>query len=394
MRLRTMIILLLGVGLAVGALLLHYLYLGESITFILGGEGGAGTEVTTPMTVVALGVILTSIAVLLCWKILSLVIFFPQHLRNWRYRWAEKRRAKILGEGLQAMVLGLRDTQQKSFSSAADAGVAPAVNYYLAAAATEDDKRQTALLRKAAKADGDPMVQAMATARLRLKSNMPAEAAEVLRIAGAATHKASEPMRLLLEANERSGDIRGALDVAQHLLERDPSPMLRHRIGKLTSELLADAGNADAVRGLLGTVSKSGQSPAAIAIAAAKRLAAVGDEPGASAILAQALRQSPDIDTLEAISKYGSAELVQTALGNADELLRDQPGNTDLLRALADLAARAKLWGQARRMLEEALAIKEERGTYLRMAKLAEEEGKPGDEASRLYRLAAQAGEA
>lgn len=389
MRLRTLLVLLVGVGLAVAAWFLHILYFNETVQVIV-----RDLEIETPLTVILLVVILMAVAVIIGWKLLSLVIFFPHHLKNWRLRRGERRRAKILGEGLQAMVLGLPEIQQKSFASAADGGVAPAVTYYLAAAVADDDKKQTTLLRKAAKAEGDPMVQAMATAQLRLKSNMPAEAAEVLRIAGAATHKATQPMRLLLDANEKSGDIRGALDVAQQLLERDPSPMLRHRIGKLTSELLSSAGSPDDVRGLLGSVSKSGQSPAAIAVAAAKRLAAVQDEPGASAILAQAFKHSPDPEILEAISKHGSMELVQSALEKADDLLKDNPGNTELLRALADLATRAKLWGQARKLLEEALSIKEERGTYLRMAKLAEGEGKSMDEATRLYRLAAQAGEA
>ena len=393
MRLRTLLVLLVGVGLAAGAWLLHVFYLNEDVVLKF-GSGDSGIEVETPLTVIALGIILLSMLVMICWKIISLVIFFPQHLKNWRTRRAERRRTKVLGEGLRAMVLGLPEIQLKSFSSAADSGVSPAVTYYLAAAVSDDDKRQVNLLRKAAKAEGDPMVQAMATAQLRLKTNMPAEAAEVLRIAGAATHKANQPMRLLLEANEKSGDIRGALDVAQQLLERDPSPMLRHRIGKLTSEFLSEAGSPDAVRGLLGSVSKSGQSPSAIAVAAAKRLAAVNDEPGASTILAQALKQSPDTEILVAISKYGSDTLVQTSLGMADDLLKDNRNNTELLCALADLATRSKLWGQARKLLEEALSVREERAIYLRMAKLAEGEGKSTEESGRLYRLAAQAGEA
>ena len=391
MRMRSLLVLLVSVGLAVCAWLVHVYYLNEPVEIIL-ADREIGIE--TPLTVIALAVLLLAIVVIIGWKIISLVLFFPQHLKNWRYRRAERRRSKMLGDGLQAMVLGLRSNQLKHFSSAAEAGVSPATTYYLAASVADDEKRQQNLLRKAAKAEGDPMVQAMATARLRLMSNMPAGAAEVLRIAGAATHKATEPMRLLLEANEKSGDIRGALDVAQQLLERDPSPLLRHRIGKLTSELLQDAGSHDAVLGLLGSVSKSGQSPTSIAIAAAKRLAAVNDEEGASGILAQALKQGADADLLEAISRYGNMDLVKQALGMADDVLRENPGNTDLLRALADLATRASLWGQARKLLSDALDIKEERGTYLRMAKLAESEGRPPEEASRLYRMAAQAGEA
>ena len=145
------------------------------------------------------------------------------------------------------------------------------------------------------------------------------------------------------------------------------------------------------MRGLLGTVNKHGSSPSAISVAAARRLAAVNDYPGASAILAQTLKQAPDPDVLEAIANIGDQELVRRTLSQADTMLSEHPNNTELMRSLADLAIREKLWGQARKLLEDALAIKEERNTYLRLARLAEAEGKSADETNRLYRLAAQA---
>ena len=238
MKLRTLIILLLGFGLAIGAWALHILYLDKIVEFRL---ISTNIVIATPLTVVVIALLFFSVVAILGWKLVSLILFFPYHAKNWKIRRAERRQSRLLSDGLQAIVLGLKDAQHKSFVTAADAGVSPVVTYYLAAAVAKDDKRQAALLRKAAKADGDPMIQAMATAQARLKDNLPAEAAEVLRIAGAATHKATQPLRLLLEACEKSGDIRSALDVAQQLLERDPSPSLRHRIGELTSTLLEDA---------------------------------------------------------------------------------------------------------------------------------------------------------
>lgn len=391
MRLKSIFIFLFGLGLAIGYWVLHAFYLNKVVQIRV-----VGLVFETPLSVLILAMLAASFVVIIAFKILSLIIFFPSHLRNWKNRWKEKRRNKMLTEGLQAMVLGVKKAQHKNFLSAADAGIAPATTYYLAAAMAADETKQANLLRKAAKADGDPMVKAMAVARTHLLANQPTDAAEVLRIAGAATHKATQPMKLLLEANEKSGDIRGAIDVATNLLEREPSLMLRHHIGRLTSKLLEEAGTADDVHGLLGNVQKtpSSQNATAIAIAAAQRLAAVNDRPAASNILAQAYKQNTDPDLLEAIANYGSDELVEQALDGSEKMMAASPKDTALLRAIAELSIRKKLWGQSRKLLQNALEIRQERATYLQLAKLAEAEGLSIDEVNRLYREAAQLVEA
>lgn len=387
MRFKGTIVFLLGISLAVGYWVLHALYLYHLVELRL-----FGLVIETPVSVLILSTLVLSIVVMLLLKLLSLLIFFPSHLRNWKNRWNEKRRNRMLSDGLQAMVLGIKDSQYKHFLAAGDAGIEPATTYFLAAAMSTDQKKQSNLLRKAAKAEGDPMVKAMAVARARLLANQPADAAEVLRIAGAATHKAVQPMKLLLEATEKSGDIRGALDVATNLLDREKSPVLRHRVQQLTHKLLEEAGNAADVHGLLGNVYKStvSHNANAVAIAAAARLVAVNDRPAASTILAQALKQNADADLFEAIAEYGNDELVQQALARSENMMRTNPDDTSLMRAVAELTMRKQLWGQARRMLEQAIGIREERATYLQLAKLAEAEGLSSDEANRLYRQAAQ----
>ncbi|MBF2735001.1 MAG: hypothetical protein ISN26_02775 [Betaproteobacteria bacterium AqS2] len=376
-----------------GLLWLHFRYLNLPVEFSVGGAGDL-REVSTNLGVIVLVAILGSVVLLVAWKLFYLLAFLPLHLKQWNVRRKERRRMQNVSDGLQALVLGDGDAQRKNFSAAGAAGVAPAVSYYLAALAAPDSSKRQGLLKKAAGADGDPMIQAMATAQMRINASMPGEAAEVLRMAGAATSKANRPLSLLLEACEKSGDIRGALDVAQTLLERSPSPLLRQRIGHLAGELLKNEGSPDAIRGLVGSVRKSHpSSPTSIAIAAAKRLAAVKDEAGASNILGQAWSQSQDAEILAAIAKHGSAELVQKILGQSDELLRRQPDDLELMCALADLAMREKILGQARKLLADALRLKESRPVYLRLARLAELEGKATEESGRLYRLAAQAGD-
>lgn len=377
--------MLLGIAIVLGGWILHVRYLNVPITIDV-----ADKEIETPLTVLLFGVVLVSLAIILGWKVFSLIVFFPAHLRNWKRRRNEHKRLNYLVEGLQSMVLGVKPNQHKSFLAAADAGIAPAVTYYLAAATADSEKKRNMLLRKATAGDGDPMVKAMASAQGRLSANLPGEAAEVLRIAGATTNKAVQPMKMLLDANEKSGDIRGALDVAQHLLDRDPSPALRAHIGKLTGQLLADAGNADDVRGLLGKVGKSSSSATSVTVAAADRLAAVHDTQGASAILTKVLEQDPYAETFNAIARHGNDELVRQALARSDKSLQDNSKDVALLRSIAALAMREQLWAQARKLLEKALAIHEDRPTYLQLAKLAEAEGKGQEEVNRLYRMAAQ----
>lgn len=384
MKLRSIIYVLAGILLAGGAWVLHVTYLNQTITLAV-----LGFKAEPPLSLAILALVILSIVLLLGWKLLSLILFFPYHLNRWHRSIREKRRVRLISDGLQSMVLGVTSSQHKSLKAAGDAGVAPASSYYLAAAATSDEKTQVSLLRKAAKADGDPMVQAMATARMRLHENLPAEACEVLRAAGAATHKANQPLRLLLEALERSGDSRGALDVAQTLLARDPSPSLSNLVSKLTSDLLKDAGNPDDVRGLLGSVSK-GNGSGAFALAAAKQLAAVNDIEGATAVLMQAWKQNKEPQILEAIAKHGSQDAVKKLLGQTDSLLGKKPADPDLMCAFAELAMREKIFGQARKLLNEALELSPKRSIYLSLARLADLEGKSSEETNRLYKLAAQ----
>ena len=387
MRLRSLLLLLIGILLAGGAWILHVIYLDQTITIEL-----AGFKATPPLSLAILSLVILAIVLVLCWKLVSLILFFPYHLKRWHSNMREKRRVKVIGEGLQSMVLGVTLNQYKSFKAAGDAGVAPASSYYLAAAASTDEKTQASLLRKAAKSEGEPMVQAMATARMRLKENLPAEACEVLRTAGAATNKANQPLRLLLEALERTGDNRGALDVAQTLLARDPSPALSRRVHQITSELLKDAGNPDDVHGLLGSFAKLNGS-SAFALAAAKQLVAVNDVEGATSLLLQAWKQSREPETLEAIAKHGNSEAVKKVLAQTDDVLAADPGNPDLMCAFAELAMREKLYGQARKLLNDALKIKAKRSIYLSFARLADAEGKSSEESNRLYKLAAQTSE-
>lgn len=392
MRAKVLLVIFLTLAVLLGLLWLHFAYLNRTIEISLDDAVGGQLLMTSNLGLVSLSMVIGSIVLLIAWKLFYLLAFLPMHLRHWNTRRKERKRLQNIGAGLQAMVVGDAEEQRKNFNAVADAGVAPAAFYYMAAsAATEETKRRN-LLKKAAGAEGEPMIQAMATAQLRLNANMPAEAAEVLRVAGAATAKASRPLAMLLEACEQSGDIRSALDVAQTLLERNPSPPLQRRIGRLAGELLKNEGNPEAIHGLIGAERKSHpSSPVSIALAAAQRLAAVNDEKRASNVLSQAWSQSQDTEVLEAIAKYGSAELVSKILEQSDDLLRSRSDDIDLMCALADLATREQIWGQARKLLKDALRIKETRAVYLRLAKLAESEGKSSDESNRLFRLAAQA---
>lgn len=394
MRAKVLLVIFLTLAVLLGLLWLHFTYLNRTIEISLDDAVGGQFLLTSNLGLVSLSMVIGSIVLLIAWKLFYLLAFLPMHLRHWNNRRKERKRLQNIGAGLQAMVVGDPEEQRKNFNAVADAGVAPAAFYYMAASAATEEAKRRSLLKKAAGAEGDPMIQAMATAQLRLNANMPAEAAEVLRVAGAATAKASRPLALLLEACEKSGDIRSALDVAQTLLERSPSPSppLQRRIGRLAGELLKNEGNPEAIHGLIGAERKSHpSSPVSIALAAAQRLAAVNDEKRASNVLSQAWSQSQDTEVLEAIAKYGSTELVNKILEQSDDLLRTRGDDVALMCALADLAVREQIWGQARKLLKDALRIKETRAVYLRLAKLAESEGKSNDESNRLFRLAAQA---
>ncbi len=383
MRWYAAIALAVGIAIATGVWLLHTLYLDVPIEIAVFDK-----TIVTSLTVAIMTGIIAALAIGLLLKMVSMVLFFPSHFMNWRVRRIERKRSSLLASGIRALAIGDQAAQHKSFAAAAEAGVEPALTYYMAAAAA-DQRRKEALLRRAASAAGDPIIKAMAEARSKLSAGRPADAAEILRLAGAGSSSLSGPLLLLLEACEQSGDLRGALDAAQRLLGKQPAqPALRARAGALTRRLLADARSPDEVRALIGTVSK-GRSPSSVAAAAASRLAAVRDEEGASAILSQALKHDVDAVLLEATAEYGSDKLVEASLKRGEELLAQQPDDADAHRAFGRLAMRSKLWGQARKAFERAVELQPDGQNYHSLAELAEKEGKSSEEVNRLYRRAA-----
>ena len=376
-------IIIIATILAIGVWLIHTLYLDVPVRMEIMGK-----IIETPLTVALLLAVVFALLLGLLWKVASLILFMPSHIKRWRSGRVERRRARILSDGIKALALGDQANQHKNFAAAAEAGIEPALTYYLAAAAA-DPRRKEALLRRAANAEGDPMIKAMADARAKLAAKRPAAAAETLRLAGAGNSDAHAPLMMLMESCEQSGDVRGALDAAQRLLRKQPAqPVLRAKAGSLTRRLLADAGNPEEVRTLIGTVNK-GKSPSSVAVAAASRLAAVDDRQGASQILAQAFRQDVDAALLEAIADHGSKKLVEEALAAGEKMQAEHPDDDDLLRAIGHLAMRSQLWGQARKALERAVELHPARHNFHSLAELAEKEGKSSEEVNRLYRRAA-----
>lgn len=382
MRIRTAASFALGVLVVLAAWLLHELYLDAPAQIT-----ALGYQITAPLTIVIVLALLLSFAAGLVWRLFSAVVFFPAHVRQWQARRLDRKRTRTLTEGIKSMVLGNPQGQLRNFTSAGDAGVEPALTYYVAAKATEGERKE-ALLRKAENSDGEPLVKAMAGAQARLDDGSPGEAAEILRLSGAAMCGRRNPASMLTDACEQAGDLRGALDAGQQLLKLAPSEKLRSRISALADRLLAGMSSTQEINGLVNSFGK-GRPKAYIAVPGAHHLARLNDGKGAERLLSHALEGGAEPQLLEAVAEHGSPTMTAEALSKGEKLLETDPRNPDLLRAVGTLAMRRELWAQARKFLERAAQQNPGRDNFLRLAELAEREGKPEPEISRLYRRAA-----
>ena len=391
MKFKTLFKILLFLLVITGIFFFHYKYFYQDVmvSFRIADQLYESEELN--FTILLLIMFIFCVLVVISWKIISLVLFLPQHLFSWQQRRNDNKRLSSVSKGLNAMVLGQPDKQHKGFKTAADVGVDPVVTNYLAAVVTTDEVNQEFLYRRAANAEGDPLIQAMALAQIRLNEKQPAEAAEVLRLAGAPYFNAKEPLKLFIRACKRSGNTQDAFDATQKLLELEPTKYLRRKMVKLTYSLIKDAESSIYVKDILDSLNKSKNSTSSIAIAAARRFYELKDFETATEYLTKAWKiDKYDIETIKAIAKHGNPELVKQILSMSDELLDDQHKDVVLMCALADLAMRDKLYGQARKLLNDALQLQERRGIYIRLAKLADAEGQSADEANRLYRKAAE----
>ena len=351
-------------------LIVAHVYLGEPVT-VAYGEWKA-----TPPLSLALAAALLGLALLwLALKILGTIFFLPQHLAAWRGQSAGKKRSRAAADGMRA--LGLRDSKAalRSFASLAQNEsdpAAPAGALLAAKAADErgETERRDGWLRAAA-GGGDAQISALARALLARTKGDLEEALEVLK--KAESLKGPPALRRLTqEIAAEKGDWVLALTAAYKEADEFPKKGKDAPREIIRRQLADDSANADSLRGFwkdqVRTAERGDPALLAAHILALKARGDSAEEELDSAVKAR----GDSAEVLGAVVVAGDARRCEAALKRAEGLPAARRESGEMLRAMAKLAGRLKLWGKARRYYQMAQAVSPDPHNLRAMAEMAE----------------------
>ena len=347
-------------------------------------------QASPPLSLVLAALLLVLALLWLAMKILGLIFFLPHNFASWRGRSADKRRGRIVADGLRALSLrdskmGLRNFADLAQNEADPAAPAGALLAAKAADERGETERRDGWLRAAANGD-DAQVAALARALLARTAGNLQEALEVLRKADSLKGPPAL-RRLMLEIAAEKGDWNLALTAAYKEEDEFPRRSSRHAPRDIIRRQLAD-NSADAAMlrafwkdQLRAPERADGELLAAHILALKARGDSAEDE------LDAAVKARGDAAAvLGAVVLAGDDRRCEAALKRAEGLPPAKRETGKMLRAMAELAARLKLWGKARQYYQMAQALLPDPRNLRAMAEMAEmleRERQAGENANR-----------
>ena len=356
---------------AIAAILIGaHVYLGDPLTLEY-GEWRA----SPPLSLALAAALLCFAALWLALRIVGALFSLPRVFAQWRGRSAGKKREKIVAEGLRSV--GLRDAKMalRSFAALAQNEsdpAAPAGALLAAKAADErgESERRDGWLRAAANG-GDAQIAAFAKALLARGRDLD-ESLSVLRKADALKGPPAL-RRLILEIAAEKGDWDLALTAAYKEADEFPRREGRRTPREIIRRQLADdSANAAALRAFWKEQVRSAER-ADSELLAAHILALKARGDSAENELDSAVKSRADsAEILEAVVLAGDARRCEAALKRAEDLPQAKRETGPMLRAMAETAARLKLWGKARRYYQMSQAMLPDQRNLRAMAEMAE----------------------
>ena len=330
-------------------------------------------------------------------RVVSHTLALPQAVREYRARRRRGQAEQALGDAVRFSFEGRYGHSLKSAADAHAAGYAPALAALVAARAAHalrDPEREGEWLRRAAKYELDDgttrVARLMTDAELNLDAHRHAEALGALNVLAAGGQRHIAALRLALRAQQALGDWREVLRLVRQLekhraLSAEQAAPLRMRAyQEILRSLSLDA---------MALVNYWREIPAAerhaprLVAETARALIAAEDCQNAQRIIEEALEEDWDSSLLAVYAECRKGDVLGR-IARAEDWLKQQPRDAQLLLALGRLCRQQQLWGKAQSYLEASLSIEPARLAHLELGALFDRLGRI-DEANRHYRAAA-----
>ena len=347
---------------------------------------------------VGLFLLLALVALWLCFwfgRALQRLSAFPERVRIYRERRGELGAHRGLYEALRALLEGRFVRAERAAQDAQSAPEVAAMAALIGARAAHRMQEYDRRDRWLQQSEADPE---LATARRVVSAELWAEqrdtsrslrAIDALQSSGA---RHLHAMRIALSAHMQAGHWRDVMRLVRTLEKRRALPAeaaARVRRSGVQGLLIDASDDPDGLERTWDAVDSSDRLVPDIALDAARRLNAAGCGRAAALALEAVLERQWDERLLD---EYARCDVPgsRVTIERAESWLKEHPRSQPLLRCLARICLREKLWGKARAYLEECRRLGEDAETSLALAELAEAAG-DAEAAARHFREAALA---
>lgn len=350
----------------------------------------------------ALVVLATFALVYTAARLIGHTLALPAQVRAFRERRRREHAQTALAAALQCYFEGRYARAEKEAGLAWEAGAAPGLAALIAARAAhqmrEFERRGQWLERAGAAGESLHAARLLTQAELALDERDFVGARDALRSLHGTGPKHIATARMLLRAERGAQNWEEVLRLAALLDKRGAISAAvagEHRVQAHIELLSRQAGDRVSLEARLRRIPAADQAHPRVAVAAARRAAALGEAALARELIERGLgaEWNAALVTLYCeIPKREAAEMQDEArarIERAERWLRDHAEDPQLLATLGRLCVAAELWGKARNYLEASVSFGESRAAHLELARLAERDGR-GAEAQKHFRRAGE----
>jgi|SRR5690625_5231705 len=356
-------------------------------------------QISVSITFAVLAILAFCFIVYWVLRFLGWVTGAPERYRVWRRHRAQQRDQQLLQRGWLALLDGRYHLAEKELIKLHSKSKSKKTKLIAALTAARVLQQQNNFagrddyLQKAQRLIGHDnqlkVAYATAAAELYIRNNEPEQAVELLQPIQDATTRHFHATRLLLRAQYMLQRYQQVYDLTRILVRRSAMEQSEalHYLDVAVVYLIYQA-NELQFKNLWADLRGDERVRPEIALAAASKWAEFNNQAEVARVLEAALNVQLDPILL---SKYGQVDEAHYAhrLSKAEEWLKREPDNADLLALLGQLCFKGQLWGQAEHYLKKSMSLRDDMRIHALLGTLYNATGKV-DKAMRHWQLAAE----
>ncbi len=327
-------------------------------------------QISFSITFAVLAIFALCLLVYVVLRFLGWISGSPERYRIWRRHRAQQRDQQLLQRGWLALLDGRLGLAEKELTKLHHKSKAKETRLIAALTAARVLQQQNNIhgrndyLAKAKALTGHDnrfkVAYATAAAELYIRNNEPEQAVELLQPIQDATTRHFHATRLLLRAQYMLHNYQQVYDLTRILLRRSAiSQDEAMRYLDIAVVHLIQQANEQEFKNLWSDLRGDERVRPDIAVAAAQKWLWLDNPNEAGRVLEAALTVHLHPVLLNEYGKV-SAEHYARRLSKAEEWLKKDPDNPDLLALLGQLCFKGQLWGQSEHYLKRSMAIRDD----------------------------------